>query len=577
MITTKLTFNRVFAKNFRSISNNGIEIRLDENPTTLICSTDNGAGKSTIIVHAIWFALFDKPYNKDNRKASLVNTRNNKDCLVEVDFTAKGKSYRVRRGIKPAVFEIYEDDVLLEAEAGRGAQQAQLEEILGFDEKYCQNTIILGKEKFVPFASMSAADRRGHIERCLDLIVFSKMNDLGKKQLKEIEFEKSNVEYEIEKYNTQAKVHQNTVELVTKSIVQRETDVNDRVDALEKQKETLEKENEAYRDSIITLQEKALQVDVRDKVEKLKEYRRSFINLEYNAENNIRNFETLGDCPTCKQKVGDEHKDTILKADRENLEKYRNAIAVADSKIEVLASEVEQFEKCVEEARELKTSIDNNNIQIRSIDKQIVDLKSMLESDDAEVLEKAKDALAKLDELIKVQETKLGEVNDELIHQQALLLMLKDDGIKAKIVSDYIPLLNQKVNEYLDKMNLFIRVNIDEEGNVELESPDRSNQQLGSLSTGQLVRVDLAVLFAWWSISQIKSTVDVNLLVLDEILENLSEAGVSDFMNFYTSEFLNSGMNLFVVTQRATEFEEYFDNSIKFHLQNDFTEIVEEG
>lgn len=637
----KLIFKTIRAKNFRSISNNELELIYNQSPTTLIGSDDNGAGKSTLLVHALYYCLFDKAYGEDCKKTALINSRNNKDCLVTVEFTVKGSHWLVKRGMKPAVFDVIKDGVRVEDEAATRDYQKYLQSVIGMDEKLFCNSIALGKDRFVPFASMTASDRRNYVEQILDIVVFSSMNELTKEEVKTNNRLKTDIEYKISLGTTKIAQHYRVIQLIQDQIEKKKKDNSGQVDVIKAdvaeqisklQTELVESVNKLSDElivaqqlasdnlaAVIPLHENFL-IKIKEKKDEIAAFPSTLDADRTKYQNMLTQFKTkmsmnekskndfisMDVCPNCRQHVTEHIKQQVCDELQPTIDTMAAGIEQLNEKLIGLNAQIDNLNKVKAELSpmergelELRQKItvlkQNQESLISSHDRQVTNLKSSTNSQINNLSALLKRQLEELEKAANSDEEngKLAEENVSLVNEQTimtanqlksdevvlhginlnnLLEMLKDDGVKAQIVKQYIPLLNQKINEYLDKMNLYINFTMDEEFKVEMFAPDRKGQTLGNLSTGQLRRIDLSVLLAWRDIARIKSSVDCNLLILDEVLENLSEQGVADFMGFWKEHYKSKDTNLFVVSQRKNEFEEHFDTMISYTLKDGFTE-----
>ena len=570
----KLIFEEITARNFRSISNTPFTIMLNESETTLVCSTDNGAGKSTLLVHALYFVLFGKPYDKENSKPGLVNTRNNKDCLVTVKFQTAGSSYEVSRGIKPNIFEIKKDGIVLDSEAAGKDHQKVLESIIGMDDKIFCNTVVLGKERFQPFSTMDAASRRNHGEQIFDLVVFSRMNEKAKEVLKEANRIKADTEYKLSMKAMKKTEHTRVIGMLEDQIQNQKTGQDVKIAGLNVKVQELQSSLQ---------QSKVLQSKVQENIDsytfqadlvKKRDMMHQIDAKKQQTQNLVDKFNSLTTCPTCKQDVSEEHKQVCTADQVVQLGKLENAHKTLIDIVKGYESQKQEKDALDLEWRGYASDQQQIQFQISSLQNEIASLKKDMETSDiSEKLKKERlDLLANQDEIDSLQ-LQLLENNKDVQNAQSLLLVLKDDGAKASIVEQYIPFLNERINTFLDKMNLFVNISIDPQFNLEMYAADRKNQTLGSLSTGQHTRIDLGVLFAWRAVAQTRATIATNLLILDEVLESLSATGIEDFMNLYRHE-LSDNSNLFVITQRNTEFEPHFDATITLNLKNGFTELI---
>ena len=575
-MTTKLHFKKVRAKNFRSFGAQFIEIDLTT-PKTLVCSSDNGAGKSTGLTHALTFVLFDKAYQKGQKKTSLINSKNNKDCIVEVEFDTKGSEWLVRRGIKPNLFEVIKDGKPLEPPAGKDMQTYLTETILGMDDKVFFNTVVLGRDKFVPFNEMSASDNRNFVEVLLDLGVFSKMNEITKEDIKEVTRQITDNNYAIGKTDTAISAGLRVIDALQGAIASKQADNAGLVAAAEVElQEIMRNAVVAKKDLEAVDAELAKFPDGFEATVSKMGTLLTTLNGKKNMLTGQRDkFMSMTTCPTCEQEVSEHRKGEVCTKLNPDIDKAGADINKLDPMFKEAVVKVEKL-------RELNTKrrIASDNLhRLQHVDfvtakRRITELQAV--GDASEEQKKVADELHAVSELRRrLVEEKQAETNllKKKADLTALLTFLKDDGVKSEIAKIYIPVLNQKVNAFLDALNLWVNIVIDEEFNMTMVAPDRKGQSISDLSTGQMRRIDLAMLLAWRDVAQMKSSVDTNLLIFDETLENLSAQGVADFIEFFEQTYQDN-LNLFVISQRRDEFSEYFDNVIEFALRDDFSYIL---
>jgi DNA repair exonuclease SbcCD ATPase subunit len=569
MADNKIVFGKLTAKNFRSIGNMPLEINYLESPSTLIASVDNGSGKSTLAIWALYFALFGEPYGKDCKIGGLVNSKSNKDLIVTLDFEAHGVKWHLKRGYKPAVFELYREGKLIENEAAGGDMQAYLQSIIGMDKRSFCNIVALGVDRFVPFVQMKTQERRDFVEQMLDMVVISHMNTLTKDKVKAIRKQIEQLNYDIGILESKVSGRQRTIAILEDKKQQRLAETGSELDNLKAEAfKTVSLINIAT-DKMATLQS---QID-ETALPSLSKVRTMLQRFQYKMDEidkAVQNITALHDCPTCKQGVTEEHKKSIrvesdirrdelvpsMKKLEAEIEKYQ-AIIESNNKIEA------EYQNLSKVKFQLDTRLSATRNSIRGIEAKMVD------SNEDALIQTEKDEAGKLNTEIEDKSAELNELTDTEEEHLQLLQILKDDGIKANIVAQYVPYLNQSINAILDQLNLYVQINIDSEFNVSMFAPDRKGQTIGNLSTGQLRRIDLAVLLAWREIAKSKASVDCNVLILDEILENLSASGVEEFMDMWGT--IGADTNLLVISQRAAEFDEYFDRKITYRLKDDMT------
>ena len=573
-MTHKLTFRKIRAKNFRSIQNSWMEFDYQSHKATLVASTDNGSGKSTMLIFSLYYALFGKSYQKGSKIGSLINSRSNKDSIVEVEFCTKGSEWKVVRGQKPTVMEIWQDGVMHTNEASLKDPQGFLEALLGFDEKAFNSVIALGVNRFVPFVDFTAAERRVFVEGMLDLIIISEMATNTKDKIKAIKKQIDQLFYETGTMESKLTGRQRTIQILkdkkAQRLVESGTELNSFSEEQTKVTSLLLMSNKKI-DELNT----SIEIGVEEKQSSTKAMLDRFKYKDEGIKRAAGSVIHLEDCPTCQQSVTEAHK-TAIQADAD---KESSALVTP---IEKLTSDLVDIAKSVSKNVLIRNSINDVRIMQAKLESRLKSAGDSILSIQAKLVDSNEDSLIQIEQteidVISVQlETKTTEMNDfkkqESEHTQ-FLGILADDGVKASIVQQYLPFLVSDINNTLDKLNLFININIDNDFNMTMMSPNRKGQTIENLSTGQQRRVDLAVLLSWRNIAKKKASVDTNILILDEVLESLSATGVSEFMDFWRETA--DDVNIFVVTQRNDEFESYFDRSVLYALKDDATVIVGE-
>lgn len=569
MADNKIVFGKLTAKNFRSIGNVPLEINYLASPSTLIASVDNGSGKSTLSIWALYFALFGEPYGKDCKIGGLVNSKSTKDCLVTLDFETHGVNWHLKRGYKPAVFELYKEGKLIENEAAGGDMQNYLQSVIGMDKRAFCNIVALGVDRFVPFVQMKTQERRDFVEQMLDMVVISHMNTLAKDKVKAIRKQIEQAMYDIGLLESKLAGRQRTVQILEDKKKARLAETGSELDGLKSEAQKTVTLINMATDKMTTLSDK-IDDTALPSLSKVKTmYQRFQMKLD-DISRAAENITSLHDCPTCKQGVTEEHKHSIrVDSDikRDDLvvpmKKLEEEIAKYQAEVDNNNAVEAEYQKIGQVKFQLDTKLTSIRTNIRNIEAKMVD------SNEDDLIQTEKAECLKIDTEVETKTADLNILQGQEDEHMQLLQILKDDGIKANIVAQYVPYLNQAINNILDQLNLYVQINIDSEFNVTMFAPDRKGQTLGNLSTGQLRRIDLAVLLAWREIAKSKASVDCNVLILDEILENLSASGVEEFMDMWST--IGAETNLIVISQRAAEFDEYFDRRITYKLKDDMT------
>lgn len=566
-----ITFKELKYRNFQAVGNTWVTIQLDRSPTTII-GGQNGSGKSTVL-ESLSYALFGKPLKKVNL-AGLINTSNKKGLEVQVTWESKGKTYKVIRGQKPGKFEFYIDDELVDQSANSRDYQAKIEYHLGMDYKLFTQIVVLNKEKYVPFMELGAADRRKVIEDILDIGVFSVMSDLLKEDIKAHSNKLEDLKYERDKLGERIKGQERLIAESSANIDELVRDASDAIDELYKECDAKTKEVEEI---------KALLSEFDDCESNLKDINKRKGDFEKLAvkfqekiksiEKTIKFFEETDVCPTCGNDIEEDQKSSkhadcnaeitnLRETSKDLMSKYQEVVEEAKA----IQAELVKKDKLNIELVAAKNDIQFINKQISIKEKEIESLRSKSKNDQYE---------EELKELNRQHQEMTDSLEDLIVteaHYKACRDILKDDGIKAHIVSDYIEFINLKMNEYMNAMEFHLNITLDAEFNETINSINRAGFTYDNLSSGQKSRVNLAIWLALLEVASIKNSVVTNILLLDEVLENIDSQGVGLFMGLVKEHLPHK--NFFVVTQRFDEFSDYFRSEIKFKLNGDFTELA---
>lgn len=569
-----IIFKKLKWKNILSTGNSFTEVQLDSHKTTLIVG-ENGAGKSTIL-DALCFVLYGKPFRKIN-KAQLLNSINNKALVVEIEFAVGKRSYRIVRGIKPNIFEIYVDGTLLDQHSDAKEYQEMLEkQILKLNFRSFSQIVILGSASFVPFMQLPAAHRREVIEDLLDIEIFTTMNLLLKEKIGLNKISIADVDYEIKStadkidlYNKHINsLKQNTDELVEQK-QQQLVKLNGDID------EATQRSN-AIQNEIATLQSSiADQPKVRTRLEKINTIARQVDNKLDKIRKETEFFTANDDCPTCRQGIAHEHKTTIV-------EKGNTQIAEIQSGKEKILEELDSINSRLTDIAAVSTTISTKNrevsdllVQIRTwtsfitgIEEEIEKLQTnttQIDTNQEEVsaLKVAlKLALDDKNELIKLKET-----------YDIAALLLKDGGIKTKIIKQYVPIINKLINKYLAAMDFFVNFELNENFEETIKSRFRDEFTYESFSEGEKLRIDLSLLFAWRAVAKLRNSASTNLLIMDEVFDSsLDVGGMDEFMKILNG--VTSDTNTFIISHKGDQLFEKFEHVIKFEKHKNFSRMA---
>jgi DNA repair exonuclease SbcCD ATPase subunit len=569
-----IIFQKVRWKNFLSTGNAFTEIDLTRSTNTLIVG-HNGAGKSTIL-DALTFGLFGKPFRKIN-KPQLMNTINNSDCVVEIEFKIGKKQYKVVRSIKPNAFEIYCDAVLVNQDAKAKDYQEHLEKfILKLNYKSFTQVVILGSASFVPFMQLSPADRRAIIEDLLDIQIFSSMNSIVKNKITSIKDEQKTVDYTVKLTTEKINLQKQNLE---------ENKKNHLVEINKKVKEVTD--NDTYLNKVakdIVLIQKHIK-QLTDKIsDKTTVASRStkLITLQSKFEDNVKKlnkeisfYENNDNCPTCQQAIATETKDSQVTGKQLKITEITTATTKLEQELQNVYNRLEEIEGVQKHINAHNSEIVKLNTQVSSINtynakllKEIAELRTRTvstENDD----EKLKVLNAELQEAETLAE-KLSL--DKQYHEFAATL-LRDTGIKTKIIKQYLPVMNKLINKYLTSMDFFVNFNLNESFEETIKSRHRDEFSYASFSEGEKMRIDLALLFTWRQIAKMKNSVNTNLLVLDEVFDSsLDGVGTEEFLKLLNS--LDNNTNVFVISHKGDQLFDKFRSVIKFQKTNNFSQVV---
>lgn len=570
-----IIFERIKFKNFLSYGNNFTEIKLNENKTTLLHGK-NGFGKSTIL-DALTFALFGKPFRKVP-KNGLLNSINKSDLLVELEFSIGEKSYKIVRGIKPNIFELYLNDNLIKQEAAIKDYQEYLEKyIIKTNFKSFIQVVILGSARYTPFMQLSASDRRTVIEDLLDIQIFSDMNVVVKDKLSSIKESINDCKYNIELYKDKIQLQKHNIEenkksskdLILKKQEILQNTLND-IEVINSTIESLQNKNQKYL-SIIS-----------DKTQN-ESKKQKLLTIESKLKDSIKKIEKENlfyqdndTCPTCKQNLSVEFKTEVIE---KNSVKKQELIEGSKK----LISDLKNVKTRLEEISVINGVISNNNIEIAKLHSTINSSQkyTRIISEEIEQLNNYSNNLeednAKLQELIEKLDYSVEEYEknvNEKSYYDFISLILKDGGIKTKIVKQYLPILNKYINQYLKQMDFFVNFNIDENFEEVIKSRHRDEFRYANFSEGEKTRLDLAILFSFRQISKLKNSINTNLLIFDEIMDgSLDSSGTDIFTNIISN--LDSKTNVLVISHKNDQIADKFDRILSVEKVKNFSRIKE--
>jgi len=568
-----ITFKKIRWKNFLSTGNQFTEVDFQEHHTNLIIGT-NGAGKSTIL-DALTFVLFNKPFRKIN-KPQLVNTTNERECMVELEFSVNSRDYLIRRGIKPNVFDIEVNGNPLHKQADDRANQRVLEEsILKLNYKSFTQIVILGSSTFVPFMQLTTANRREVIEDLLDIRIFSAMSNLIKDKLREKKDQTKSLDLKKSNLKDKMNMQQNFIDEL-------ESRGNANINANKNKITNLDKEVGVYMDENLVTEEKIDSLtkkqeeltDAGNKLVKLNNLKGKISQKVSTITKEHKFFAENTVCPTCTQSIEEEFRLNRISDAQNKAKELKDGYEELEKTIKFEQDRERQFNALSKEITKLTHGISQNNTRISLNQRQIRDLENEIQTI-TENLANRNSEHEKLDEFkTNLQKTieDLSEKKQEIVHYDFAYSLLKDDGVKTKIIKKYLPFINQQVNRYLQMMDFFINFKLDGEFNETVESPIHEDFSYSSFSEGEKMRIDLALLFTWREVARVKNSVNTNLLIMDEVFDSsLDGFGTDEFLKII--RYVIKDANIFVISHK-TGLEDKFESVTRFEKVKGFSRMI---
>ena len=569
-----IVFKSVQWKNFLSTGNSPNKVLLNRSQTTLIIGK-NGEGKSTIL-DALCFSLFGKPFRNIN-KGQLVNSINGKGCSVEIEFDINGKEYKIIRGIKPNVFEIWQDGEMINQDAASRDYQKILEQqVLKLNYKTFTQVVILGSASFVPFMQLPTTQRREVIEDILDIRIFSTMNSLLKEKVQETKDAITTIENEISTAKTKVDSQTQLIKTITEAKTSAIESIGTKISA--NSTEILHAESEIQ---LIISEIDTLKASINDKetiaedIDKAKSIRSKLLQKIETCEHNTEFFSEHDVCPSCSQDIAEEYKEGIIKDLNAKMLDNNTKIGELETILSNLNDKLSQINKVVEQITDKNIELSTRNSTVTLLNKQIKELEAEtqrvksdttnLDEEKSKLKDLAKEAIGKIGQKTQLQEQRnLEDVAN---------ILLKDTGIKTAIIREYLPIMNKLINKYLQAMDAYIHFELDEAFNESVKSRFRDDFTYASFSEGEKMRIDLAILFTWRQIAKMKNSVNTNLLLLDEIFDSsLDTAGTDYFLNLMNQ--FGDNTNIFVISHKGDQLFDKFRSVIKFEKRNDFSIIA---
>jgi len=568
-----IIFEKIRWKNFLSTGNHFTEIELNTHSTTLIVGS-NGTGKSTVL-DALTFSLYGKPFRKIN-KSQLLNSSNEKDGVVEVEFSIGDVKWKVVRGIKPNKFEIHRNDTCLDQFSSANDQQKWLEQnVVKMNYKSFTQIVILGSSSFVPFMQLSASNRREVIEDLLDIKIFSSMSNLLREKIRCVKDEVKTLELKKESLNDKVVMQNNFINEIESQGKNRIKEKEGKINLLEGEIEEASDETECLmKDVEMFTKDQEKLIGATEKLRELGNLKGKISNKVSTITKEHKFFTDNVTCPTCTQSIEEEFRINKINDAQTKAKELQSGYKELEEAIKKEEEREHHFTKLSKEITNLTHGISKNNTRISGCQRQIRDLESEIQ--------KVTDQLANRNtehEKLKSFQNKLAETYEALASEKETIQyhnfnygLLRDGGVKTKIIKKYLPLINQQVNRYLQKMDFYINFTLDEEFNETVQSPIHDNFSYASFSEGEKMRIDLALLFTWREVARYKNSVNTNLLIMDEVFDSsLDGFGTEEFLKII--RFVIKDANVFVISHK-TGMDDRFDSVLRFEKIKGFSRLA---
>jgi len=568
-----ILFKTIKWKNFLSTGNQYTEVDFTKHKTNLIIGT-NGAGKSTVL-DALTFSLFGKPFRKIN-KPQLINSVNEKDCRVEVEFSVGKTDWKVVRGIKPAIFEIWRNESLMDQSAAALDQQKWLEQnVLKMNYKSFTQIVILGSSTFVPFMQLSAANRREVIEDLLDIKIFSSMNTLIKEKIRAIKEDIKVLDLKKESLLDKVQMQKNFIEELEN---RGKENIRDKETSVQK---LLSEENDTMNENIeisnnVNLLEKQLEkhIGATEKLRKLGNLKGKISQKVSTITKEHKFFTENTVCPTCTQSIEETFRINRINDAQDKAKELQSGYKELEEAIKEEEERERQFTALSKEISKLTNGISQNNIKISGCQRQIRDLEHEIQvlTENLANRNSEHEKLESFNKNLKTTYDELASKKDTINYYDFSYSLLKDGGVKSKIIKKYLPLINQQVNRYLQMMDFYINFTLDEEFNETVQSPIHEDFSYASFSEGEKMRIDLSLLFTWREVARMKNSVNTNLLIMDEVFDSsLDGFGTEEFLKII--RYVIKDANIFVISHK-TGLEDKFESVTKFEKVKGFSRMV---
>ena len=568
-----ILFEKVRWKNFLSTGNQFTEIDFLKHSTNLIIGT-NGAGKSTVL-DALTFSLFGKSFRKIN-KPQLINSVNEKDCVVEVEFSINGTQWKIQRGIKPAIFKIWRDDNLLDQSAAANDQQKWLEQnVLKMNYKSFTQIVILGSSTFVPFMQLTPGNRREVIEDLLDIRIFSSMNSVIKEKIRSVKESVKVLELKKESLLEKVQMQENFIEELENRGKKNIADKELKIQSLLVEENNFMLSNQVIEEDVFKLTKEL--DDVNGATEKL----RTLGNLKGKISNKVSTitkehkfFTQNTVCPTCDQAIEETFRINRIKDAQTKAKELQSGYKELEEAIKEEEERERHFTHLSKEITKLTHGISKNNTRISGCQHQIRDLESEIQKLTEQLADRntEHEKLTNFKDKLKTTYEELSTRKDTISYHDFAYSLLRDGGVKTKIIKKYLPLINQQVNRYLQKMDFYINFTLDEEFNETVQSPIHEDFSYASFSEGEKMRIDLALLFTWREVARMKNSVNTNLLIMDEVFDSsLDGMGTDEFLKII--RYVIKDTNIFVISHKP-DMHDKFESMLKFEKIKGFSHLA---
>ena len=567
-----IIFEKIRWKNLLSTGNQFTEVNLNNAQTTLIVGT-NGAGKSTIL-DALTFSLYGKSFRKIN-KAQLINSTNEKNCLVEIEFTVNGTEWKVERGIKPNIFKIYRSGEPLDQSSSAIDQQKWLEQnVLKMNYKSFTQIVILGSSSFVPFMQLPSNSRREVVEDLLDIKIFSSMNDIVKSKIRLIKDEVKTLDLKKESLKDKVSMQKDFIEKIENKSKGDIKEKEEKIEKLLNQECNRMNDNENLNLSLVQLQNELK--DYSNSTEKLREMGNIKGKLSQKISGIVKEHKFFSDnrvCPTCEQNIEESFRVNRIEDSQNKAQELQEGYRKLQEAIKEEELRESIFKQTTGEISKVLNDISTNNTQISGFQRQVRGLESEIQTITSQIAnrntehEKLEEFRESLQDTYKL----LADKKENISYYDFTYNLLKDGGVKSQIIKKYLPLINQQVNKYLQMMDFYINFKLDEEFNETIETPIHEDFSYSSFSEGEKMRIDLSLLFTWREIARIKNSVNTNLLIMDEVFDSsLDGLGTDEFLKII--RFVIKDANIFVISHK-TGMEDKFENLLTFEKVKGFSNL----